>query len=370
MIPTMTVRMTLVLLLLCLGFVHFTFPSTRLRHFSFAEDKEKWGDSLTRCKQKNESAVTLYDDEDAKFTANFTYTETVWLGLRKVRNITWSNGRPFTFNKSSVDVTNGTQRCQAIERNTWKDYNCSRLEYFMCELFWGPNITNYTLVGIKKTWCQAREHCRNLHGDLVSISNDVQNNQVIEKGNNGSFWIGLMHDEWEWEDKGCSSFRKWTEEQPGNCTVHPTYKLAPEMQRFDCMSNANLFCSRGHVRIKVIKIESTWEQAFDYCKAKHTRLLWIENVEDQNAVVQWLNHTQADGPLWIGLRQSRVFGFWIWTSDRVVGYSNWKDNTQPELPLSNHCGVIKKSDNYTWSDENCLVPLHFLCEEEIYFMDD
>ena len=119
------------------GFVHFTFPSTRLRHFSFAEDREKWGDSLTRCKQKNESAVTLYDDEDAKFTANFTYTETVWLGLRKVRNITWSNGRPFTFNKSSVDVTNGTQRCQAIERNTWKDYNCSRLEYFMCELFWG-----------------------------------------------------------------------------------------------------------------------------------------------------------------------------------------------------------------------------------------
>ena len=55
-----------------------------------------------------------------------------------------------------------------------------------------------------------------------------------------------MHDEWEWEDKGCSSFREWTEgEQPGNCTVHPTYTLAPDMQRFDCMSKAKLFCSRG-----------------------------------------------------------------------------------------------------------------------------
>ncbi|XP_030296228.1 macrophage mannose receptor 1 [Sparus aurata] len=371
MIPTMTVKMALVLLLLCLVFVHFTFPSTRLRYFSSNETEGSWTDSLTRCRQNNESPVTLYDEEDGMFTMKFIYGKSVWLGLRKVRNITWSDGSPVTFNKSSVDVTNGTQRCQAIENNTWKDYDCSTLKYFMCEPVLGTNITNYTLVEINKTWCQAREYCRYKHYDLVSISNDVQNDQVIEKGNNRSFWIGLMHDEWEWEDKGCSSFRKWIGPKQCCCAIQSNYGLDPKMRRHDCLHFVCLFCSRGHVRIKVIPIESTWEQAFDYCKAKHTRLLWIESVEDQKAVVQWLNYTQGgDRRFWIGLRQSRVFGFWIWANERMVGYSNWKNNTQPELPLSNHCGVITPSDNYTWSDENCLFPLHFLCEEEIYFMNN
>lgn len=124
----------------------------------------------------------------------------------------------------------------------------------------------------------------------------------------------------------------------------------------------------GTVRIKVIKQHLTWEQAFDYCKAKHTGLLWIEDLEDQNAVEQWLNYTDVEGPFWIGLRQSRIFGFWIWASDRTVTYSNWRDDTVPELPLSNHCGVIAK--NGTWRDENCLFPLPFLCEEKIVFMNN
>lgn len=115
------------------AFVHFTFPSTRLRYFSSNETEGSWTDSLTRCRQNNETPVTLYDEEDGMFTVNFTYDKSVWLGLRKARNITWSDGSPVTFNKSSVDVTNGTQRCQAIENNTWKDYDCSTLKYFMCE---------------------------------------------------------------------------------------------------------------------------------------------------------------------------------------------------------------------------------------------
>lgn len=124
----------------------------------------------------------------------------------------------------------------------------------------------------------------------------------------------------------------------------------------------------GTVRIKVIEQNLTWEQAFDYCKANHTGLLWIEDEMDQTAVEQWLNNTEVGGPFWIGLRQSHVFGFWIWTSDRIVSYTNWKDAKQPELYLSNHCGVIT-SEDYTWKDENCWLQLPFLCEEEIIFMN-
>lgn len=123
----------------------------------------------------------------------------------------------------------------------------------------------------------------------------------------------------------------------------------------------------GKMRIRVINhTHLTWEQAFDYCKAKHTGMLQIEDENDQHAVEQWLNNTNVNGPFWIGLRQSCVFGFWIW-SDRTVTYSNWKNGIEPKLPMSNHCGVINNA--HKWSDENCWRKLPFLCEEKIVFMN-
>uniref|UniRef100_A0A8C9YDR2 C-type lectin domain-containing protein n=1 Tax=Sander lucioperca TaxID=283035 RepID=A0A8C9YDR2_SANLU len=93
--------------------------------------------------------------------------------MRKGRNITWSDGVPVTFNGSYVIETNNTQICV-------------------------------------KNWCQALQYCRHVSSDLVSISNESQNDEVIKKGNNASFWIGLMHDEWEWVDKSCSFYRNWS----------------------------------------------------------------------------------------------------------------------------------------------------------------
>lgn len=126
----------------------------------------------------------------------------------------------------------------------------------------------------------------------------------------------------------------------------------------------------GTVRIKVIKKNLTWEQAYDYCKDKHSRLLQIEDAEDELAVEQWLKMTENDGNnvFWIALRQSRVFGFWIW-SDKMVDYNNWKNEEIPQMPMSENCGVIEKDNqSWRWRDENCLLPLPFLCEEDILYM--
>uniref|UniRef100_UPI003AACD72E C-type lectin 1 n=1 Tax=Centroberyx gerrardi TaxID=166262 RepID=UPI003AACD72E len=101
----------------------------------------------------------------------------------------------------------------------------------------------------------------------------------------------------------------------------------------------------------------------------HKALLWINSPSDQEAVEQWLTHTDVSGPLWLGLRQSRLFGFWIWareSSSEVVEYKKWKDDTVPELPLSHHCGAIaKEDDDYMWSDKDCRLQLPFLCEEDL-----
>nr|XP_019947685.1 PREDICTED: C-type lectin BJcuL-like [Paralichthys olivaceus] len=219
-----------------------------------------------------------------------------------------------------------------------------------------------------KNWCQAQQYCRRHFSDLVSICDDEQNQQVLEKGKNKTFWIGLMHDEWEWMDKSCSTYRTW-----GNIDMVSSERCTAKifssssLYAMSCSNSAKTLCYKGKVRIVVIMMNYTWEQAVDYCDANHSGLLRIEDDEDQKAVAERLKHTTVNGPFWIGLRQSRVFGFWIW-SDRAVTYSNWENNQQPEMPLSENCGVINKT-NYRWRDENCSHEHPFLCEEEISFMN-
>ncbi|XP_071358559.1 C-type lectin BfL-1 [Trachinotus anak] len=225
---------------------------------------------------------------------------------------------------------------------------------------------NYTLIeNKKKNWCQAQLYCRRYFTDLVSISNETQNQQVIDKGKNKTFWIGLMHDEWEWEDNSCSTYRDWHSPKSVDSCTHLKYDK-PFLSGRECDVKAIAICSKGHVRIKVINQSLTWEEAFQYCEVNHTGLLQIEDEQDQDAVKQWLSYAGVNGSFWIGLRQSRVFGFWIWRN-RTVTYSNWRNGRQPEMPMSNHCGAISNTD-YKWSDENCWLQLPFLCEEEISFM--
>ncbi|KAL3048544.1 hypothetical protein OYC64_007157 [Pagothenia borchgrevinki] len=253
--------------------------------------------------------------------------------------------------------------CEAIDNDTWTGYTCSDKKHFMCS-----KDGTYTLSKQKEDWCHALKYCRMHNSDLVSIHNETEYGLVLKKGNKRSFWIGLMHDEWEWEDNGCSSFRTWkTSTRDSDEEKECTYYIQ-EINEVGCNDNKQTFCSKGDMRIKVINKNLTWEEAFKYCETKHSGLLWIEDKEDQDAVEQWLEYSDVVGPFWIALRQSHVFGFWIWR-DSAVSYNNWKNGFVPVPPSSHICGVISRTDNYTWTDENCLLEHPFLCEEEIVYMN-
>ncbi len=110
-----------------------TLSSTRLRIFSRPSvERTNWKLSLNECHNKGETPVTLFDEEDANFTANFARGIKVWLGLHRVGRITWSDGSPLTFSKSDVCVKDNEQKCEAVENNTWKGFDCSEKKPFMC----------------------------------------------------------------------------------------------------------------------------------------------------------------------------------------------------------------------------------------------
>ncbi|KAK7913602.1 hypothetical protein WMY93_013813 [Mugilogobius chulae] len=103
--------------------------------------------------------------------------------------------------------------------------------------------------------------------------------------------------------------------------------------------------------------------ALDYCDKHHSGLLQILTDDHQRSVEEWLKTLEYKGNFWVGLRQSRVFGFWIW-KDSLVDSSHWENGMHPEMPLSHQCGVIQ-APGYKWRDHNCLDYLPFICEERI-----
>ncbi|XP_056132647.1 low affinity immunoglobulin epsilon Fc receptor-like [Lampris incognitus] len=156
-------------------------------------------------------------------------------------------------------------------------------------------------------WCEARRYCRTHHTDLVSISNQTQNQEVISKGKNKTFWIGLLHDEWEWDDGGCSTSRNFQPGYPAEADNNCVAVRGSKWKQWSCTNEAYSLCSKGSMKIKVINQKLTWEQAFDYCKENHKSLLWIKDDRDQNITEQWLEQLNVSGPLWLGLTQSRCW---------------------------------------------------------------
>ncbi|KAG9339906.1 hypothetical protein JZ751_022219 [Albula glossodonta] len=237
------------------------------------------------------------------------------------------------------------------------------------DLFTVHGRDNYTIVRENKTWYEAQKYCRdcrNNHIDLVSIWSKSHNAEVRKQGNITSpFWIGLICDSWEWTDGASSTFRDWDKTadftQGNNCAY---MKENHRWLTLGCQSNAIPVCSQEN--FVLIDEKLTWEDALNYCNDHHSGLLRIESKEDQEAVEEELRCKCVTWPVWLGLRQSRLFGFWIWANGMLVQWSNWEGGRQPQQPLSHACGamVTTGEGEHKWRDQNCLYKHHFLCENK------
>ncbi|KAK2893073.1 hypothetical protein Q8A67_013061 [Cirrhinus molitorella] len=120
--------------------------------------------------------------------------------------------------------------------------------------------------------------------------------------------------------------------------------------------------------IHVSKCAMSWEKALDYCK-NHNKtggLLRIESEDDHIEMERELKRQEILEPVWVGLRQSRLFGFWIWNNGLRVGpWTNWKEGSAPKHLMSQHCGAIEKvNGQYKWCDKDCRSEFKVLCEGE------
>jgi hypothetical protein len=108
-------------------------------------------------------------------------------------------------------------------------------------------VAAYQLIEQKKDWCEARLYCRKHYKDLVSINNNTQNEEALRRGANRTFWIGLKHDNYQWEDGQCSTFREGITISPaGHKECAHQYEDNVVLDR--CNNTHNIICMQGELQ--------------------------------------------------------------------------------------------------------------------------
>ncbi|KAF5890253.1 macrophage mannose receptor 1-like [Clarias magur] len=320
------------------------------------------------CRENYTDLVTVYSDENNNELYNLTMKAgggAGWLGLYRGQfSEKWSNGDPVTFSNLAGDC--GTSSCCAVMKpdGSWESLQCTETKYFMCYgQVTGDNKAkpNYHLILESKTWYGAQRYCRGLYTDLVSIRDQQQNEEVKIKGLNSSmsFWIGLLRDDWQWTDGGNSVYRNWWSGEPWTSPSDCVILIGGKWMSWSCSSSYYPLC---YCSIHVSAEALSWQEALDYCnEGNRAGILNIDSEAEQEEVESELRRRRVSAPLWVGLRQSQFFGFWIWTDGTAVfPYFNWDGGKPPEGPLSQHCGSVVPPD-YRWRDMNCQARYRALC---------
>ncbi|KAK2868590.1 hypothetical protein Q7C36_000461 [Tachysurus vachellii] len=322
------------------------------------------------CRENYTDLVTVYSDEHNTELANLVIKAGLgsgWIGLSH-SNLSekWSNGDPITFRNLTGDCGTSSYCATMKADGTWESAQCTVTRNFMC---YEPDATsqtnNYHLILENKTWYEAQRYCRQRYTDLVSIRDQQHNEEVKIKGLNSTkpFWIGLLCDDWQWIDGGISAYRNWVWQSgepypsPYNCVV----LSGGRWYSWLCNNSYPALCY--YTSIHVSEEALSWENALDYCDKKNRAgLLQIESDHDQTDVENELRRRRVSEPVWVGLRQSQLFGFWIWPDGKAVfPYSNWDEGKQPEHQLSQHCGAVVPQKSYRWKDMNCDAQYKALC---------
>ncbi|XP_036375587.1 macrophage mannose receptor 1 [Megalops cyprinoides] len=359
--------MEIILLLLVLEAV----SSSRFREFHRGEKDMNWTAAQQYCRQHYTDLVTVHSQEEAdQLLKMLGDGDSGWIGLhRGDMSDKWSDGDTSNFINWLNPGGKEPPYCAAMTvEGGWETLSCTEERDFMC---YRKEVTDpslrYTLVEETRSWYDAQKHCRMSYTDLVSIKNESHNDHIKNKGQNiAPFWIGMIHDDWAWSDGGCSTYRNWYAGYPMKSPSDCVYMLkADEGTWFNvgCDNDHFPLCYKVKLKIHLINEPKTWEEAQHYCYTHHRSPLIIQSEQDQHAVQQVLQCKNFSGYVWLGLRQSRLFGFWVWADGITVGWSNWEGGSQPEQPLSHICAAMATGEGgFKWSDQNCVSKFSFLCE--------
>ncbi|MGH0163498.1 UNVERIFIED_CONTAM: hypothetical protein FKN15_045059 [Acipenser sinensis] len=232
------------------------------RRYHVVKDVMTWDQARQHCQSNFTDLVSVPSEEEmlaVKALISRVSDYTFWLGLR--RNTVsspweWSTGVAFQYSKWRSWEPDPSGDCGAmIPTGEWEAKPCGNPQCLVCIA--GPSALcgqrEYFLVHTVKNADEAREHCRSLYTDLVSITSqdvllDIE--QLMNKNtSNIDYWIGLRRDDgsWGWGNGETFSYSNWGETwSTSDCVTLKTFDWNfGAWQVNNCNDNNKFICYKG-----------------------------------------------------------------------------------------------------------------------------
>ncbi|KAM6919233.1 macrophage mannose receptor 1-like [Xenentodon cancila] len=354
-----------------------------------------------------------------------------WLGLSNQKNIdifTWTNEEFVKFTHWNAGMPGYQAGCVAMATGTlaglWDLLPCTNTEKYICKhLAEGAVSTNppptqsppqcaegWSQVGARsmcskfftgprsqeKTWFEARDYCKAIGGDLLSIHNAAE----LRVGRGGKGWIGLhvidTNIGYVWTDGTPFNYQHWQEGEPNDfnndekCVEFVIHQWDEQgsWNDLNCESYNDWICQiRAGVTPKpppndtVVEYNTTadgwliWkgkqyfinrhsksmEEARHLCQQRHGDLVSIESKEENNFL--WKQVSRSYGSYYIGLSVDLDGSFW-WMDGTPLTFQRWDENQPNTKAYDENCVIMTYHMGY-WGTTNCGREVQSICKRVI-----
>ncbi|KAK0138493.1 C-type mannose receptor 2 [Merluccius polli] len=343
----------------------------RPRNYHYIDEQMTWQDAQEYCRKNNSDLATISNMTDNTRALNSTKNN-VWIGLNYTQGAwRWSeDSRNASFNNWNKGEPNGDGNkpkdyCVVMRRDgRWNDMKCKHKRHFICN---GEEHRDYHKE--KMSWQDAQSYCRNNYSDLATISNMTDNNRTLTSQTNSAkkpVWIGLNYNNtqgaWRWSDSSNASFYNWKDGQP-NGDGKSFNNFCVEMRKEDgrwndaqCTGELPFICN--DFPMILIRENTTWEEAVEYCRENHHDLISAHNVSMRERV-QDVAENATTPYVWIGLHYTCVLDFWFWIDNEDFIEDSW-DPDNDKRDFCGTSGAMKKNGTTLFSRSNT-EKLNFIC---------
>ncbi|XP_039624901.1 snaclec echicetin subunit beta-like [Polypterus senegalus] len=165
--------------------------------------------------------------------------------------------------------------------------------------------------------------------------------------------------------------RNWNKGEPNNKQLacgtmyYNRNKVKPNGTWNDCgcQYTKSFICYAVKRKFHAVNISMSWLSALEHCNSNYSGMATIRNEREEWHLLKSINETNIREKVWIGMRSSRVFGFWFWMNDDPVTYENWVNDSSVTLEDNRHCAILDLNQT-EWVKQDCAGPAQFVCYRE------